>query len=153
MADLRNLLAALRFKNVQTYIQSGNIILESEKTKNEICSIINKVIKTKFGFDIPVLVKTITELEKIIKNYPFSLENDKIVAFCFLYNPTAETTIDVKNRIEDQYKIANDVVYLNCKSGFGKTKLTNNFIENKLSVIATTRNLKTTLKLLALAKE
>jgi len=152
MLDLRTLLNDLEFQNVQTYIQSGNIILESSFSKNETSLRINKGIKEKFGFDIPVFIRTISELKKTIENYPFPLDNEKIVAFGFLNQVPKETTIDVKNLGEDQYKIVDDVVYLYCPAGFGKTKLTNNIFEKKLTVVATTRNLRTTLKLLELSK-
>lgn len=152
MAELRELLSDLKFQNVQTYIQSGNIILDSDKSKNEICGQIKEGIKTKFNYDVPVLVRTIPEWETVISEYPFSIENEKIVAFSFLNKVSNETKLELKNIGEDQYKIVGDVVYLNCPSGFGKTKLTNNTIEKKLAIIATTRNLRTTLKLLELAK-
>jgi uncharacterized protein (DUF1697 family) len=151
MADLRHLLNDLEFQNVQTYIQSGNIILESDLEKKVICKKIKTGIKEKFGFDVPVLTRTIQEWKNAIENYPFSTENEKIVAFTFLNQALKETVIEVKNIGEDTYKIVSDVVYLYCPSGFGKTKLTNNIIEKKLDVIATTRNLRTTLKLLELA--
>jgi uncharacterized protein (DUF1697 family) len=152
MADLRDLLNALEFKNVQTYIQSGNIILDTDKSKIEVCQNIKEGILSKFGYDVPVLARTISEWEKVISKYPFSIENEKIVAFTFLNIGTKELVIEIKNIGEDQYKIVDDVVYLNCPKGFGLTKLTNNVIEKKLNVIATTRNLRTTLKLLELAK-
>ncbi|MFD2530692.1 MULTISPECIES: DUF1697 domain-containing protein [Polaribacter] len=152
MVTLRELLNDLEFQNVQTYIQSGNIILTSEQSKLEVSKRIKKGILKKFDLDIHVIVKTVLELNEIIKNYPFSLENEKIVAFTFLDKISDKETIEVKNIGEDLYKIVKDVVYLNCKSGFGKTKLTNNVLEKKLDVNATTRNLKTTLKLAELAK-
>ena len=152
MEDLRALLSDLGFKNLQTYIQSGNIILESDLDKTEICKKIKIGIKEKFGFDVSVIGRTIKEWEKIIDKYPFSIENEKIVAFTFLNKASNEKTIAIKNIGEDKYKIVNDIVYLYCPSGFGKTKLTNNIIEKKLNIIATTRNLRTTLKLIELAK-
>lgn len=152
MAELFNLLNDLKFKNVQTYIQSGNIILESDKSKDAICKNIKEGILSKFGYDVPVIARTIQEWEKVISRYPFSTENEKIVAFTFLNKASKETEIEVKNIGEDKYKIIDDMVYLNCPTGFGSTKLTNNIIEKKLNVIATTRNLRTTLKLLELAK-
>ncbi|AQS93674.1 hypothetical protein BXQ17_06215 [Polaribacter sp. BM10] len=152
MVTLRELLNDLEFQNVQTYIQSGNIILTSEQSKLEVSKRIKKGILQKFDLDIHVIVKTVLELNEIVKNYPFSLENEKIVAFTFLDKISDKETIEVKNIGEDLYKIVKDVVYLNCKSGFGKTKLSNNVLEKKLNVNATTRNLKTTLKLAELAK-
>ena len=150
MADLRNLLNNLGFLNVQTYIQSGNIILESHKSKESIGKNIHQGILDTFGYQVPVITKTVSEWKKTIENYPFSKENEKIVAFTFLNKSTNVTKLEINNIGEDLYKIDNDVVYLNCITGFGKTKLTNNNIERKLSVNATTRNLRTTLKLLDL---
>ncbi|MBU3012768.1 DUF1697 domain-containing protein [Polaribacter vadi] len=152
MADLRDLLNSLGFQKVKTYIQSGNIILDSSKTKSVTCRTIKKGIKDKFGFDVPVIARTILEWEKAINNYPFSTENEKIVAFTFLDKASEITEIEIKNVGEDEYKINGDVVYLNCPSTFAKTKLTNNCIEKKIQSTATTRNLRTTLKLLELAK-
>ncbi len=151
MADLRDILHELGFQNIQTYIQSGNIILDSEETKEIVCHKIKEAITTKFGYDVPVLARTSEEWKNTLENYPFSQENEKIVGFAFLDRVTKESVIQVKGINEDEYKIVNDVVYLYCPSGFGKTKLTNNAIEKKLQVTATTRNLKTTIKLLELA--
>jgi uncharacterized protein (DUF1697 family) len=153
MADLRQILSRLGFQNLQTYIQSGNIILESTLEKEEICKKIKDAILEKFGYDVPVIARTIPEWKKAIENYPFSKENEKIVAFSFLNQNTKETVLEINNLGEDTYKIDKNVVYLYCSSGFGKTKLTNNNIEKKLNVTATTRNLRTTLKLLELANK
>lgn len=152
MKDLREMLEKMKFKNVSTYIQSGNILLQSNSSKSEIAQIIHESINTKFGYSIPVIVRTPEEWKKAIDNYPFSLENEKIVAFSFLENRVDHEEIEVKGINDDQYEIVNDVVYLYCPSGFGKTKLTNNIIEKKLEVAATTRNLRTTLKMLELSK-
>ena len=153
MAELRELLNGLGFQSVRTYIQSGNIILSSEESKSVICKKIKEAILAKFGYNVPVLARTIEEWKKAIGNYPFSVENEKIVAFTFLDQVSKETEIEVKGINEDQYKIDNDVVYLYCPSTFAKTKLTNNIIEKKLNVIATTRNYKTTIKLLEMVTE
>ena len=151
MADLRQLLHDLEFKNVQTYIQSGNIILDSEEIKSIVCQKIKEGIQNKFGFEIPVIARTIPEWKKVIENYPFSLENEKIVAFTFLEHNTEIKKIEVKGILEDEYLIDTNMVYLYCPSGFARTKLSNNLFERKLNVTATTRNLRTTLKLLELA--
>lgn len=151
MASLRELLNGLGFENVQTYIQSGNIILKSENSKTLVCQKIQQAIKNKFGYDITVLARTAKELKKALTSYPFSVDNDKIVAFTFLEKTTSYNEIEGVLTSDDDYKIDGDVVYLYCPSGFGKTKLTNNTIEKKLQVAATTRNLKTTKKLVELA--
>ena len=153
MAELREILNELGFQNVQTYIQSGNIILDSEETKEVTCQKIKEGITAEFGYDVPVLARTPEEWKNTLENYPFSQENEKIVAFTFLDRITKESVIEVKGSNEDKYKITDDVVYLYCPSGFGNTKLTKSVIEKKLKVTATTRNLKTTIKLLELATD
>ena len=152
MLELGELLRNLQFQSVQTYIQSGNIILDTDKRKDEVCRDIHEALVDRFGYHIPVLARTIPEWEHAINEYPFSLENEKIVAFSFLNKVSKQSIIEVQNIGEDTYKIVNDVVYLHCPSGFGKTKLTNTIIEKKLNVLSTTRNYRTTIKLLELAK-
>ncbi len=151
MADLRELLYNLNFCNVQTYIQSGNIILDSEKSQETIQKNISEAILRRFGHTVSVLSRTIPEWKSAIENYPFSTKNDKIVAFTFLDKPTAIKKIELSTIGEDQYMINGDVVYLYCPSTFSKTKLSNHLFERKLQVTATTRNLRTTLKLLKIA--
>ncbi|MDD7914690.1 DUF1697 domain-containing protein [Polaribacter ponticola] len=151
MADLRDLLNELGFQNVKTYIQSGNIILTSEESKTIICKKIKDGITIKFGYDVPVIAKTVSEWKKAIKNYPFPTENPKIVAFVFLDKKTTETKIEAKGINDDEYKIHDDMVYIYCPSTFAKTKLSNNLFERKLNITATTRNYNTTVKLLTLA--
>lgn len=152
MADLRRILNDLGFQKVQTYIQSGNVILVSNDAKNIICKKINEAVIENFGYDIPVIIRTISEWEKAIENYPFSTENEKIVGFSFLDRVSEIKEITIDNIKDDQFKIDEDMVYFYCPNGFGKSKITNNIFEKKLKVTATTRNLRTTLKLLALAK-
>ncbi|OAD44435.1 DUF1697 domain-containing protein [Polaribacter atrinae] len=152
MAELRELLNDLGFKNVQTYIQSGNIILESYEGKSVICNKINEGIQNKFGFDVPVIARTIPQFKKAIASYPFPIDNTKIVGFVFLNKKVYVSKIDVKDIDNDKYLIDNDMVFIYCETGFAKTKLSNNLFERKLLVSATTRNYNTTLKLLELAE-
>lgn len=58
MADLRDLLSKSGFENVQTYIQSGNVILESSENANSIENKIQKAILAQFGFEVLVMAKT-----------------------------------------------------------------------------------------------
>ena len=152
MQDLRELLDGLGYLNVQTYIQSGNIILDTHEKKAEVIIKIHEAILNRFGYDVPVIIKTVSEVRKVITEYPFPIENPKIVAFVFLNQKTTETEIDIKGILEDEYHIDNDMVYIYCPTGFGKTKLSNNLFERKLKVTATTRNYNTTMKLLELSK-
>jgi len=150
MQALRDLLNELGFENVQTYIQSGNIVLQSKKNKEEIATLIKEGIKSEFDYDVPVLVRTISEWEKAIANNPYKEVALKQQYFTFLSEIPAITTFEIDAK-QDEFTVIEDVVYVNAVGGYGKTKLTNNLLEKKLKVTATTRNLKTTMKLLTLA--
>lgn len=152
MQELRDLLSELNFKNVQTYIQSGNIILNSSETKQRVLKKIKGGIAVKFGYDVSVLVRTISEWENAIVKNPYPKEDTKLLSFTFLNAVPEITTFEVNGVNDDEFVIIGDVLYIYCLEGFGRTKLTLNLFERKLKVTGTSRNWKTTLKLLKLAK-
>ena len=152
MQELKVMLSDLNFTEVKTYIQSGNIVLKSTDEISIVKNTIKQGIANTFGYDVPVLVKTIQAWENAIHNNPYTNEDEKQQYFTFLSEASEIKSIVVDAKA-DTYKIIDDVVYVNAVGGYGKTKLTNNLFEKKLNVAATTRNLKTTLKLLELSKE
>ena len=152
MSELRDLLSKLGFRNVQTYIQSGNIILDAAEEKSMVEERIKKGIQTQFGYDVPVIAKTVDDLKRAIKGNPYPTTNEKVVAVVFLSDVSTITNIEINKDEYDQFTILNDVVYLYCPNGFGRSKLTINVFEKKLHLIATSRNWKTTNKLLELSK-
>ena len=56
------------------------------------------------------------------------------------------------DHLPEKFEITDKVIYFYCPIGYGNTKLTNTFFEKKLKVKATTRNFKTTFKLLELSE-
>lgn len=151
MDALKKMCADLKFENVQTYIQSGNIIFKSKMTDTEkISKTIKTNIKEEFGFDVPVLTLTKDELETVINSNPFSNDKSKDPAFfhiTFLSDrPTKQNIeqlkqVDLKN---DSYEIIGKAIYLYCPDSYSNSKLTNSLFESKLKLTATTRNWKTT---------
>lgn len=157
MADLKESMIGAGLKNVVTYIQSGNVIFDSLLSEvNQIEHIINVAIKNDFDFDVPVVVKTPSEIQQILNDNPFKAEsNTKGLYFTLLHQtPSAGMVMEfqqLKFKNED-FHYADNCVYMNCKMGAGKAKLSNNLIENKLKVGATTRNLNTMLKMIQLTQ-
>lgn len=157
MVALRQTLETAGFINVRTYIQSGNVVFESElNSVDEITISINKTIKDTFGFNIPVLVITKEQLELILSESPYN-EEAQISAnksyFVLLFERPTKEAVAYLNTLyydNEQFKVLNICVYLLCLNGYGKAKLHNNTIENKLKVVATARNYRTMQNLLAL---
>ena len=160
MADLQAMLEEMGFKNVSTYIQSGNVFFQTQKEKPEILEkMIKEHIKTDFGIEVSVIILTPQKIEKIIQSNPFQNEPGKDIKFMhvtFLQSVPENYDIQaLENKKTGDEKLAftDDAVYLFCPHGYGKSKLVNSLFENKLKVIATTRNWKTTLKLKELVED
>lgn len=162
MADLRQLFEKMGYTNVQTYIQTGNVIFytEQENIQDELQNNIEEAILTQFGFDVPTVVLTHNEIEQIVTNNPFLLQNselsDERLHVSFLHaTPTEECKLSTseKQTLPDKYILHNTVVYIFCTATYSQSKLGNTFFENNLEVKATTRNWKTTKKILTLCNE
>lgn len=152
MSELRELLSKSGFKNVKTYIQSGNVILQSkEENIEKIEEIIQKVILKYFGFEVSVLVKTRQDLERIFYDCPFSEEKKKASYFMMLHKTPKDDLVELASeKVFDGevYNIINDCIYYFSDKGFGQAKFNVAFFERKLKTFATARNYNTMLKLL-----
>ncbi len=160
MDALKKMYEQLNFENVQTYVQSGNVIFSSAEQKpQKLEKIISSKIEFEFGLEVPVIVLNTTMLKIIIENNPFPKEKNKDTKFLhvtFLSGRSAgfdEESIIEKKQPGEEIVFTSEAVYLFCPNGYGKTKLNNNFLESRLKVKATTRNWKTTTELLKLATE
>lgn len=158
MDALKKMYESLRFENVRTYVQSGNVVFSSEeKDVRKIETIISSRIKKDFGFEVPVIVLTAGTLETIVKNNPLIKDKEKDIAFLhvtFLEDTPSHLNKEAiigKKQANEEIFFSSNAVYLYCPNGYGVTKLNNNFLEKKLEVKATTRNWKTTTELLKLA--
>lgn len=159
MDALKKMYESLDFKNITSYVQSGNVIFKTNSTPTkELAELITTQLKTDFGFDIPVLVLEVKTLERIIALNPFtkaSIENISALHVTFLADPPIslnQELIKAKQQPNEEIEFTTEAIYLYCPDGYGKTKLTTNFLEAKCKVNATTRNWKTTKELLRLAQ-
>ena len=157
MAELRKLLSSNGFLNVQTYIQSGNVLFETlEENVKKIEMRIKKSIFDHFGFEVSVLAKTPDNLKQIFDNCPFTEEQKKASYFMMLHDVPDKNLVEIasdKVYEFDEYNIKNDCIYLFCEKGMGKSKFNAKYFERKLKTFATARNYNTLLKLLSLSSE
>lgn len=150
MERLRQTCAALRFRSVETYVQSGNIVFQDEKrSPASLSKSIAEAILRDFGFSVPVLVKTSKEMGHVIEGNPFLKERDidrSKLHVTFLSEAACRNGL---KRLEalatgaDRFFAGGREIYLYCPGGYGKTKISNTTLEKTLSVGATTRNWKT----------
>jgi uncharacterized protein (DUF1697 family) len=160
MDALKEMYKDLHFTNIQTYIQSGNVIFQNIESKQKgLGQIISNELMRKFGFGIPVIVLDTFELKEIIEKNPFASDKTKDISHLHItFLSSKPELIDnglfyQKKAPGEEFAITEKAVYLYCPKGYGQTKLTNAFFENKLKVGATTRNWKTTLELHRIAEK
>jgi len=159
MEDLRASFGALRFRNVETYVQSGNVIFETEKDSlASLSKAIERKIAGDFAVSIPVFLRTSDEMAAITKRNPFlkvpGIDHSKLHVTFLSDAPldAAHERIQPLATNPELFRIIEREIYLYCPHGYGKSKLSNSAIEKKLSIGATTRNWKTVNTLLAMAQ-
>lgn len=150
MLDLKEMFVQLGFANVKTYLQSGNVVFQTDSTEAlKIEQQIKSEILKVFGFDISVWVLSKKSFSKIYKNNPFL--NNKELDFKMIYTVFLKKTPDSQlfNKIKynsdypEEMVLDGKSIYMYYVNGYGRSKVNNNFFEAKLKVIATTRNWRT----------
>ena len=157
MAILRQHLEDAGFEAVRTYIQSGNILLRSDLSKQALSERIHDLISEKYGADLAALVFLPEELQVWVDALPFSPELDPSRVFftMTMEQPVAERrqALSGKTWGEAALYLTEQCAYIHAPKTYKNTKLTNNALERQLGVTCTTRNLNTLRRLLALASQ
>jgi uncharacterized protein (DUF1697 family) len=161
MPELKKLYEGLGFIDVVTYIQSGNVIFKAIDNPGikELSLKIEKEILKQFGYDVPVIIRTPEEMTAALTANPFRNADGTVadkIYITFLGDIPGEENLEKINPVNylpDRFIILGKEIYLDCAAGYGTTKLSNTFFENKLKVRATTRNWKTVNALVELAKK
>lgn len=158
MELVRKAFEELGFSAVRSYVQSGNIIFKTaQASPASLAKRIEERILRDSGLTVSVFVKTPKEMENVIRNNPFA--NDKGIDHSkfhvtFLSSEPPKEAMKLLGSLaakSERFQIVNQEVYFYLPDGYGKTRLSNNTIERKLSTIATTRNWRTVNTLLEMA--
>ena len=152
MADLRELVADLGAADVETYLQSGNVVFRGALE----ASAIEARIERDLGLTIAVLIRTAAQLRRTVTGNPFvkKASDPKQLHVTFLVDPPPKDAVeglDPDRSPGDEFDVARREVYLYCPKGYGVSKLSNAYFEKKLGVAATTRNWNTVTALAELA--
>jgi uncharacterized protein (DUF1697 family) len=158
MEKLKASLAASGFEQIQTYIQSGNVIFRSKlRNSDTVSGMIEQKIREDFSLRITVLSRTVDEMGAIIKANPFlqqkGVDSTKLHV-TFLSQAPVPSCLDKLAALAntgDEFRHSGHEVYLYCPNGYGRTKLSNNVLEKVLMARASTRNWRTVNQLYQMA--
>ena len=159
MPDLRELFLALGSEDVETYVQSGNVVFKSSaRSAKKLTAAIEERIAGDLGLEVTVILRTKAQLAKLLAGNPFAKgEKDplKLHVTFLAAKPAAPRVRDLDSKYggRDKFRVVGQDVYLHTPGGYGKSKLSNAYFERGLDVAATTRNWTTVTKLAELAAE
>jgi uncharacterized protein (DUF1697 family) len=157
MPKLREALEAAGFEDVVTYVQSGNVVLESRAKPDALAREVEAVIADAFDLNVAVVVRTRAELAKVARHDPFGElagAEEKLyqVSFC-AEKPDKEAVAKVAERAVDGERLLahGREIYAWFPHGVGRSKLAAQLSKQKLGTVVTARNWTTVKKLLELA--
>ncbi len=155
MADLTDLLAELGLRHIQTYIQSGNVLFQSEDPDlAHLADQISRLVGDRCGFTPSVLLLTAQALTEAAAHNPFPAAEAEPKSLHLFFLATAPTNPDLAEmaRIKtptEQFSLLGNVFYLHAPDGIGRSKLAAK-AEKLLGVNATARNWNTVAKLISM---
>jgi uncharacterized protein (DUF1697 family) len=156
MPELRKALEEAGFDEVQTYVQSGNVVLSSSGSAAHVARTVERQVSESFGLDIDVVVRTRAQLAKVVERNPLAkvAKNPKRYQVSFLEKkPTAA----LMRRLEavaaptERVVSAGREIYAWHPEGVARSKLWAALAGKDLGVTATARNWTTVTTLLELA--
>ncbi|MDI5950920.1 DUF1697 domain-containing protein [Flavobacterium yafengii] len=160
MEALKTTLEAIGFQNVLTYIQSGNVFVDTEEeSPAKVGFLIKQEIFKVFGHEVPIVVIAKEDLEACFKNNPFLKEKDidiKKLYVAFISTTLQSTSMNdlkISQFKPDEASIDGSRIFIKYAVGAGKTRFDQKYIEKKLNVTATIRNWNTVTQLLKMYEE
>ena len=147
MADLKRLCEVSGFANVETYIASGNVVLDGDGDERAVKVTLETALEAYAGKRIGVLVRTGPEMETVLASNPFPHEPPNRTVAIFLDTPTTTDTLaGIAGQVGEQVALGAREIYVAYGNGMGRSKL-------KIPAAAngTARNMNTVVKLAEMA--
>lgn len=157
MADLRTPFESLGAEDVQTYVQSGNVVFKSRvRSAARLAGDIERLIDRELGLEISVMVRTRRQLAEIVAGNPFEAseaDGTKLHVTFLAKAPkrSRALALEPESFEPDAFQVHGREVYVHTPQGYGKSKLSNAYFEKQFGVAGTTRNWNTVTKLAELA--
>ena len=156
MVDLAAMFESAGCTKVRTFIQSGNVTFTAApKVCAGLSGAIAAQIMKKYGYRIPVILRTVKQLRDAVAANPFPGEEERLHLMFLQVKPNARlvATLDANRSSPDRFLVRGAEIYLHLPNGAGQSKLTNAWFDSRLSTVSTLRNWRTVTKLLELMQE
>lgn len=153
MAELRSLCAQIGLQNTESYIQSGNLVFSSAGISGELEDGLEQAIHQRFGFSVPVIVRSARQWRSIAANNPFPGISDKSPNLVMLGLCKGIPSVDSGQKLLDYAKLNERVelvdnhLWIHFPNGVGRSKITPAVLDRIAGSVVTMRNWRTVQKL------
>ena len=157
MADLRAALAAAGYPDVETYVQSGNLLVNTRVGAARLTADVEAALRAELGLEVDAIVRTGPQLRTVLAANPFLAErvptNTLHVGYCKA-KPTAAAVraLAARDFGRDRATVAGSDVYMCYPDGQGRSKMSGAALEKLLGVAITVRNWNVTTALAEMAR-
>jgi uncharacterized protein (DUF1697 family) len=149
MGDLKHLCEKAGFRNVRTYIASGNVVAEHDGDEPKAKAALEAELLAYAAKPVGVIVRTATEMAKISANNPFPDRAASLTAAIFLDRaPPADALRNAKGQANEEVRLGAREIYVHYPDGMGRSKL-----RIAAAIEGTARNMNTVARLAAMAAE
>lgn len=157
MKELKEAFEGIGMENVETYINSGNIIFESGEPRSEITKLLETVIQKTFKLNIKVIIRNLKEFEALIKKLPKDWANNEHMKSDVLFlweeidKPSIKKEFIGKDGIDEIFYCPGTVLWKTDRKGLtksGKMQLAKSPLYQKMTI----RNVNTTRKIYELMR-
>jgi uncharacterized protein (DUF1697 family) len=154
MADLRALVESLGHTDVETYLQSGNVVFTPKRRAKELGESLTAAIREATGHDVPVVVRTAAELARVVEASPYPVDDPTRVVVAFLADEVDLGDLslgDLSAYLPEELTISGRELYVSVPNGQAKSKLMEALTKRTLPTTVTVRNWRTVEALAAMA--
>ncbi len=149
MADLKRLCEKAGFRNVRTYIASGNVVAEREGAEAETKAALEAELRAYAGKPVGVILRTAAEIAKVVADNPLpNRPASRTVAIFLDHAPPRDAMKDVKGQANEEARLGAREIYVHYPDGIGRSKLRIPAADD-----GTARNMNTVAKLASMATE
>ena len=153
MKDLAAVFSAAGCVDVETYIQSGNVLFTAKATVvRKVPELVAATLEKDFEINSPVVLRDAAELAAVVKGNPFLKRSEDLstlhVGFlATVPEPARVKALDPARSPPDEFVVKGRELYLHFPKGLGRSKLTNAWFDSQLATLSTVRNWNTVLEL------
>jgi uncharacterized protein (DUF1697 family) len=154
MAELRALCTKAGLKRPETYIQSGNLIVDAEGEADKVRRLLEKAVTARFGFSVDIIIRAASEWERYVAANPFAGDADALPKMVHLYlsrdpvKPSADKELSQRAQTGERIVLAGGALWVDYGAkGVAGSKLSPHLVDKACGSPATGRNWNSVLRI------